>query len=232
MTDKKGLVLRMNQKVAAGAFLTLALVCLTSMDNPTASDRHHAFNQSDLYSLANFAKKINQQYNAAVPERQISQKTSVDYIKEIVRSAGFYNVEPSLIFAIAWQESSFRTKACSGWGRGCTASGIMQINGSTTKETINFAKEIDLQSDWRLNIRAGTAIYSRYKKRFGGVHKALTAYFIGPTRLDEAIERHGSYANFIEQRKRPEGLYADQVLFKYRRAKDQIKFNNQEAERE
>ena len=95
----------------------------------------------------------------------------------VTEAATKYGVDPSLVRAVAWQESRFRNSAVSPKG----AIGVMQLMpGTASLLGVN-------PHDPRDNIFGGVAYLSRLLDRFGGdVRLALAAYNAGP----EAVTRH------------------------------------------
>lgn len=95
----------------------------------------------------------------------------------VTEAATKYGVDPTLVRAVAWQESRFRWSAVSAKG----AIGVMQL----MPETASWLG-VD-PYDPRDNIFGGVAYLSTLLDRFGGdVRLALAAYNAGP----EAVTRH------------------------------------------
>jgi soluble lytic murein transglycosylase-like protein len=100
-------------------------------------------------------------------------------------AAARYRVDPSLVRAVAWQESRFRTNAVSRKG----AIGVMQLMPDTARDL--GVDPYDVQQ----NIAGGVAYLSAQLARFGGdVRLALAAYNAGP----EAVARHKGVPPFRE----------------------------------
>jgi soluble lytic murein transglycosylase len=104
-----------------------------------------------------------------------------------------YDLEPELILAVIFTESSFNVHAESPKG----AVGLMQLMPATA---LAVADELQLEwkgrqllTDPQINILLGTS-YLRYLMKMydeQGLDYALAAYNVGPSRLDELIRERG-----------------------------------------
>lgn len=112
-------------------------------------------------------------------------RISLDTAEHIVRTAievsNEYDADPLLVLGIIAKESSFNTKAKSGYG----AAGLMQVYAPSHKKllselgvNIQSRKTIEktLLSELDLNMEAGTRIFKQYERQYGTVEKALQAY--------------------------------------------------------
>jgi soluble lytic murein transglycosylase-like protein len=102
----------------------------------------------------------------------------------IQESSARHALPPSLVEAVAWQESRFNHAAISPKG----ARGVMQLLPKTASEL-----GVD-PSDLRGNIDGGAAYLARQMRRFGDVRLALAAYNAGP----EAVARYGGVPPYAE----------------------------------
>ena len=109
-------------------------------------------------------------------------------------------LDPALVAALIWQESTFDPQAVSGPG----ARGLMQIMPPTGREiarNLGLKYTIDMLHDPDLGLELGTRYLKRMIDGFGGrVDKALAAYNAGPNRVATwASARPGQSAeDFIE----------------------------------
>ena len=92
-------------------------------------------------------------------------------------------LDPALVAAVIWQESTFDPEAVSGAG----ARGLMQIMPPTGRELarkLGIKYHIDVLHDPDRGIELGTRYLKRMIDGFGGrVDKALAAYNAGPNRV-------------------------------------------------
>ncbi len=101
-------------------------------------------------------------------------------------AARSYGVDPSLLHAVAWQESRGRMNAVSVKG----ALGVMQLMPGTAAELgVDPTNLAD-------NIRGGAMYLRRQLDRFGSVQLALAAYNAGPA----AVARYGGVPPYRETR--------------------------------
>jgi soluble lytic murein transglycosylase len=104
------------------------------------------------------------------------------------------SVDPLMVASIVAKESSFRSRVVSHAG----AVGLMQLRpwvarDVAQRERIEWRGETTLH-DPELNVKLGIRYYQELMDRFNGdVHKALTAYNFGPTRVSRQL-RHGTYS--------------------------------------
>lgn len=100
-----------------------------------------------------------------------------DEINNLARDGG---IDPLVIYALAYVESSFRRFAVSNKG----AIGIVQINPDVGKEIarelqIPFSEE--LLFDCRYNLRMGAYYFKKMLEIFNDIELAFAAYNMGPT---------------------------------------------------
>ena len=92
-------------------------------------------------------------------------------------------LDPALVAAVIWQESTFDPQAVSGAG----ARGLMQIMPPTGRElarNLGLKYRIDMLHDPDRGLELGTRYLKRMIDGFGGrVDKALAAYNAGPSRV-------------------------------------------------
>ena len=110
--------------------------------------------------------------------------TPAEVAQLIRESSARHALPPSLVEAVAWQESRFNHAAVSSKG----ARGVMQLLPKTASEL-----GVD-PSDLRGNIDGGAAYLARQMRRFGDVRLALAAYNAGP----EAVARYGGVPPYAE----------------------------------
>ena len=121
----------------------------------------------------------------SAPVRELKPVGDVE--SEIRDAAKLYNLDPSLVRAVAQQESGLRNEARSHRG----AMGVMQLMPQTARELGYDA------ADLRGNVRAGAAYLSMMMEAFGGdVKRALAAYNAGPG----AVKKYGGVPPFAETR--------------------------------
>jgi len=123
-------------------------------------------------------------------------RSPVEYIAYFQAAAARHRVDPSLLDAIAYQESRFRGAVVSPKG----AIGIMQLMPGT-------AQMLGVNPwDVRQNIEGGTAYIRAMLDRFGGNQAlALAAYNAGP----EAVARHGGIPPYAETQAYVRRIQAD-----------------------
>ena len=124
----------------------------------------------------------------------------IAYQELLVTSAAREGLDPALLAAIIWQESTFDTQAVSSAG----ARGLMQIVPSTGR---NLARGLKLRYrpsalfDPETGLRLGARYFRRLLDAFGGsVERALAAYNAGPGRTTVWIGAHpeATAEEFIE----------------------------------
>ena len=104
----------------------------------------------------------------------------------IEQAARIHRLDPTLLKAVAWQESRGRMRAISPRG----ALGVMQLMPSTANE---LGVDPRVMTD---NIRGGAIYLRRQLVRFGTVPLALAAYNAGPG----AVLRYGGIPPYRETR--------------------------------
>ena len=109
---------------------------------------------------------------AAVPIKQAEMlvRDTSDPVALLEQAARFHRLDPTLLKAVAWQESRGQMRAISPKG----ARGVMQLMPSTANE---LGVDPRVMSD---NIRGGALYLRRQLDRFGSVPLALAAYNAGP----------------------------------------------------
>ena len=119
------------------------------------------------------------------PERARAE-TVGDPALLIEQAARIHRLDPTLLKAVAWQESRGRMRAISPRG----ALGVMQLMPSTANE---LGVDPRVMTD---NIRGGAIYLRRQLDRFGTVPLALAAYNAGPG----AVLRYGGIPPYRETR--------------------------------
>ena len=119
------------------------------------------------------------------PERARAE-TAGDPAVLIEQAARIHRLDPTLLKAVAWQESRGRMRAISPRG----ALGVMQLMPSTASE---LGVDPRVMTD---NIRGGAIYLRRQLDRFGTVPLALAAYNAGPG----AVLRYGGIPPYRETR--------------------------------
>ncbi|HVM17708.1 MAG TPA: peptidoglycan-binding protein [Gaiellaceae bacterium] len=100
------------------------------------------------------------------------------------RWAAHHGIDPSLLRALAWQESGFQNHVVSSAG----AFGVMQVTPATWEfvEVVLLGRRVERTVEG--NVRVGAAFLAHLLRLFGGDERlALGAYYRGP----EAVRRHG-----------------------------------------
>jgi peptidoglycan lytic transglycosylase len=118
----------------------------------------------------------------AMPEPAWRILYPVDFEEQLVASARQEGLDPALLAAIIWQESTFDPKAVSAVG----ARGLMQIMPSTGR---SLARVVGVRYregtlfEPEMGLRLGARYFRRMLDAFGGrVERALAAYNAGPGR--------------------------------------------------
>ncbi|WP_309603521.1 lytic transglycosylase domain-containing protein [Sphingomonas sp.] len=101
---------------------------------------------------------------------EVTQTLSEDPISLIEQAARVHRLDPTLLKAVAWQESRGRMSAVSNKG----ARGVMQLMPGTALELGVDARSMSG------NIRGGAMYLRQQLDRFGSVPLALAAYNAGP----------------------------------------------------
>ena len=102
----------------------------------------------------------------------------------IARWSAHYGVDPSLVRALAWQESGFQNHVVSS----ASASGVMQVTPATWSyvELFVIGRAVPRTTDG--NVRVGVAFLAHLLRQFrGDVRLALGAYHQGPA----SVREHG-----------------------------------------
>lgn len=121
----------------------------------------------------------------ATPVREVATRgRASDSAALLAQAAQIHDLDPSLLAAVAWQESRGSMGAVSAKG----ARGVMQLMPAT-------AAELGVKSDDMAdNIRGGALYLRRQLDRFGSVPLALAAYNAGPG----AVLRYGGIPPYRE----------------------------------
>lgn len=102
------------------------------------------------------------------------------------------DINPELVFAIIWQESSYRADAIGGGGN---AIGLMQIWESTHKDRMKKMGVTDL-FDPIQNATIGIDYLDELIKKYdGNIPKALVAYNCGPTGANRSYFSKGIFSS-------------------------------------
>ena len=111
-----------------------------------------------------------------VPQRMAGSPAGTDVPSLLATAASRYAIRPTLLTAVAWQESHFQPQAVSPKG----AVGVMQLMAGTARDL-----GID-RFDLSQNILGGAAYLRQMMDRFGGNEAlALAAYNAGPGAVDQ-----------------------------------------------
>ncbi len=133
-----------------------------------------------------------------VINRRIPEKTALEYSYLFCHVAGQYRtVDPSLLFAVVWTESTFVYNA------GTNALGLMQ---ALPKYAAAKGYSRAMLLDPHHNLEYGAYFLDSLIKRFGGnVVSGLAAYNMGPARVN-GPNYHTGYTNVVTRR---QGQLAD-----------------------
>ena len=109
------------------------------------------------------------------------------------RAAVRHDMSPSLVEAVAWQESRWNQNALSPKG----ARGVMQLMPETARSLGVDARDLDG------NVDGGAAYLAQMMRRFDGdIVRSLAAYNAGP----EAVARYGGVPPYRETRAFVDGI--------------------------
>ena len=151
-------------------------------------------NETFIPGVAEYIRVIN---------RRIPEKTALEYSYLFCHVAGQYKtLEPSLIFAVVWTESTFVYNA------GTNALGLMQ---ALPKYAAAKGYSRAMLLDPHHNLEYGAYFLDSLIKRFNGnVISALAAYNMGPARVN-GPNYHTGYTNVVMRR---QGQLADWLAAK------------------
>jgi len=121
--------------------------------HPTRSDAQQAEVETTVAHLVKF----------------VEPSLARSYANEIVDRSHQYNLDPSLVFAVIFVESSFDSAAVSRVG----AIGLMQI---MPLWKVEFDSPDDNLFDYRTNIEYGCRVLRKYIDQYGSIELALQAY--------------------------------------------------------
>ncbi|TQO04791.1 UNVERIFIED_ORG: transglycosylase-like protein with SLT domain [Citrobacter freundii] len=126
--------------------------------------------------------------------------TSMAYSSDCFERAGRdYRIDPDLLRAISWKESSYRVEAIglnpvSGFG-----SGLMQVDSQHFNELKNYGiKPEHLLTDPCMNIYTGAYYLAIAFKRWGYSWRAVGAYNAGFRETDAQEKKRQKYAQEIQ----------------------------------
>lgn len=126
--------------------------------------------------------------------KSVEASRLADYFLE---AAAEYNLDPYLIVAQSYAESSFINHALSNKG----AVGLMQIMPQFwARGQIEFIKGVEDLYNPRLNVRAGAYILRYYLDKTGDMVSALRAYHGGIGAVSNPRQSTVQYVNTIQQR--------------------------------
>lgn len=117
---------------------------------------------------------------------QLSIQQATRYANIIYSECSIYNLDPKVIVAMMFVESSLNKEASSYKG----AKGLMQLMPAT--------------ADWMLtipeiNIRLGVCYLSMMEKKFGNLDKAIIAYNRGPVRLKRELAKGNIETGYLDR---------------------------------
>ena len=133
--------------------------------------------ESDLISLDEFDAVAELPDHATTDPRVPAQNVPTDYQAKVAELSARFDLSPSLIEALVWQESRWRANAVSPMG----ARGLAQLMPGT-------ARDLGVDADDPFaNLEGGARYLREQLDRFDGdLEKALAAYNAGPGRVIRA----------------------------------------------
>lgn len=121
--------------------------------------------------------------STAAPARAASSSVSIG--SSLHSHAVAHGVDPSLVKAVAWQESGWRQSARSSVG----AIGVMQVMPDTARYVNEVLSDHDLNvRDADGNIHLGVMYLDRMTDIMPSVEKALAAYYSGPGNVQGRLD--------------------------------------------
>ncbi|EDJ1003570.1 lytic transglycosylase [Salmonella enterica] len=110
----------------------------------------------------------------------------------------YYNIEPDLLRAIAWQESAFDQNAIRKNNNGSVDIGVMQINSQHTRFLAAHGITLQkLKQDECANIYTGAYILYQSFKKLGKTWNAVGAYNAGFKNGDEIKRKRYQYSRKV-----------------------------------
>jgi soluble lytic murein transglycosylase len=134
------------------------------------------------------------------------------YTEEVVAAAEEFGVEPSLIYAVIYTESSFQPQVTSPAG----AKGLMQLTDSTLAWALNRSGEEGKHSvedlyDPAINIHYGVYVLTLLREQFEDTETMLAAYNAGIGRVSEWLKDPSCSADGVHLDTIPYSETADYV---------------------
>lgn len=156
----------------ARAFVVLTLLFMATFFNQVA---HTPMLQVSPEQLAtHLAQTKKQGLSLHIAEKyRISRVSAKEIVAAAFTAASSKGVSPYLVLGIIAQESSFRSKAASGYG----AVGLMQVVPRWHPEKLtSFKNPRKALLNPKTNVTVGVQVLAEYLKRGKGVHWALAKY--------------------------------------------------------
>ena len=134
--------------------------------------------------IENLQRKIRWEEVLEVEKTSYSKHEVFNIVNAILDATETYDLEPELILAVIMTESDFNKNAVSNRG----AFGLMQLLPSTARE---LARELNMEwsglkqlQEPGYNIKLGSYYLRKLMRGYNNLDLALTAYNMGPGRLD------------------------------------------------
>lgn len=132
-----------------------------------------------------------------IPSALYAQTNSNCYVQAGMR----YNIDPTLIYSIAEQESSFNPNAINGANRNGTADyGLMQINSFWLPTLKKFGAKKNHLFDPCYNIHIGSWILAQSFSKWGYTQNAIGAYNVGFEKTQVKDRLRKAYAEKIQSK--------------------------------
>lgn len=146
---------------------------------------------AETYSNWNWHEKALSIANQSKHKNHLRIRFPLAHKTLVMKHAKKYDVEPTLIYAVIRQESTFRQKAKSS----ANAMGLMQVIPSTARRVAKKnqieLKRLNHMYQPKINVEVGTAYLKHLSKRFDD-HPVLmaAAYNAGPRQVNHWLRKH------------------------------------------